>query len=253
MNTNVSINTHRPAAATIGVLFIIASVSAIIGGVLYGPILNNPDFLVKGLENRSQVILGTVMELILVLSAIGTAVGLFPFLRKYNESIALGHLCFRFLEAVFISIGIVSILSLLTLSQDYVATAPNGSALQASGTLLLTVHQWTFILGPGLLLGANTVLYSFLLYKSRLVPRLLAGLGITGAILVLFAALLQVFGVTPFGSTLAVLMAMPIAVYEMILAAWLIAKGFNQSAIASKPSRSAITETNDLLSVASPV
>jgi Domain of unknown function (DUF4386) len=194
------------------------------------------------------VILGTVMELILVLSAIGTAVGLFPFLRKYNESIALGHLCFRFLEAIFISIGIVSVLSLLTLSQDYVATAPNASALQASGALLLAVRQWTFILGPGLLLGTNTVLYSYLLYKSRLVPRVIAGLGITGATLVLVAALLQIFGVTPFGSALPVLMAMPVAVYEMILAVWLIAKGFNQSAIAVK---SRTTETSELLSAAS--
>src|SRR5947199_1485287 len=114
------------------------------------------------------------MELILVLANIGTAVGLFPFLRKYNESIALGHLCFRFLEAVFISIGIVSVLSLLTLSQGFVATAPNASALQASGTLLLAVREWTFILGPNVLLGANTVLYSYLLYKSRLVPRLIS-------------------------------------------------------------------------------
>jgi len=250
VNTSASINTHRPAAATIGVLFIIVSVSAIVGGLLYGPILNNPDFLVKGLENRSQVTLGAVMELITVLANIGTAVALFPFLRKYNESIALGHLFFRFLEAVFISIGVISVLSLLTLSQDFVASAPNASALQASGILLLAVHQWTFILGPNLLLGANTVLYSYLLYKSRLVPRPLAGLGITGAILVLIAALLQISGITRFGSALPALLAMPVAAYEMILAAWLIVKGFNQFALASSSRR---TEANHLLSAASRV
>src|SRR5687768_4611013 len=89
--------TYRTTARAVGVLFILATVSAILGLVLYDPILNGPDYLVRGAENRKQVLLGAFMELILVCSAIGTAVGLFPILRRYNESLALGHLCFRFL------------------------------------------------------------------------------------------------------------------------------------------------------------
>ena len=254
-NMNTNTNNHRLAAATVGVLFIIASASAILGLLMYGPILSGSDFLVQGAEHRSQVVLGTVMELTVVFSAIGTAVGLFPFLKKYNESIALGHLLFRFLEAVFISVGVVSVLSLLTLSQGFVPDAPNATALQASGTLLLAVREWTFILGPYLMLGANTVLYSSLLYKSKLVPRPLASLGITGAILVLTAALLQMFRIAPYGSTPPVLMAMPVAVYEMVLAGWLIVKGFNRSALAASriSSTSESTEPTVHLSTASAI
>jgi hypothetical protein len=194
------------------------------------------------------VLLGVFMELILVVTAIGTAVGLFPLLRKYNESLALGYLCFRFLEAVFISIGVVAVLALLALSQDFVAgVTRNASAFQASGTQLLAVKDWTFVLGPHLMLGVNTVIYTYLLYKSRLVPRFIAAWGIIGGALVLFAALLEVFDVVPLFSTPVVLMAMPIAFYEMVLAVWLIAKGFNASAVAVPPAR---TGTRDLSSAA---
>jgi hypothetical protein len=155
----------------VGVLFIVATVTAILGLVLYDPILNGPDYLARGAENRYRVILGALMELILVCSAIGTAVGLFPILRRYNESIALGYLCFRFLEAVVITVGIVAVLSLLTLSLDFVAAgAADASAYHASGTVLHAAYRWTSMLGPLFFLGLNTLLYSALLYSSRLVP-----------------------------------------------------------------------------------
>src|SRR5947209_13723920 len=129
-------NTNRQAATIVGALFLLTEVTALMGLFLYGPILNGPDYLVNGFANKNQVILGVVMELLLVCSNIGTAVGLFPFLRKYNEGIALGYVCFRVLEAVIIMIGIVAVLSLLTLSQSYVeATASNASAFHVSGTL----------------------------------------------------------------------------------------------------------------------
>jgi hypothetical protein len=142
------------------------------------------------------VILGALFELILVCSNIGTSIMLFPFLKKHNESIALGYVCFRLLEAVVISVGIISVLSLLTLSQEFVeAAAPNAAYYQTSGTLLKAIHDWTFLLGPNFLLGVNTMLYSYLLYQSKLVPRV----------------------------------PIPVATYEMILAVWLIVKGFNLS------------------------
>ncbi|MDF2681572.1 MAG: hypothetical protein K0R47_2762, partial [Brevibacillus sp.] len=108
----------------------------------------------------------------------------------------LGYVCFRLLEAVVISVGIISVLSLLTLSQEFVeAAAPNAAYYQTSGTLLKAIHDWTFLLGPNFLLGVNTMLYSYLLYQSKLVPRV----------------------------------PIPVATYEMILAVWLIVKGFNLS------------------------
>ena len=228
-------HTNRQTATIVGVLYILAAVTAVVGFILYTPILNGPDYLVQGAENKNQVLLGAIMELLLVCSAIGTAVGLFPFLRKYNESIALGYLCFRFLEAVLITIGIISVLSLLTLSQKFVAAAaPNASAFQASGTLLIAIHDWTFLLGPSLMLGINTAMYSSLLYTSKLVPRLIAGMGLTGAALVFLEALLAMFGVVSQVSVWGALLALPVTAFEMTLAVWLIVKGFNPSAVASK-------------------
>lgn len=239
---------YRTTARVVGVLFIVATVTAILGLILYDPILNGPDYLVRGAENRNRVILGALMELILVCSAIGTAVGLFPILRRYNESIALGYLCFRFLEAVIIAVGIVAVLSLLTVSLDFEAAgAADASAYHASGILLHGVYRWTSMLGPLFLLGLNTLLYSSLLYRSRLVPRPLAVLGLSGAALVLVDALLVMFGVVPQLSIWA-LLALPVAAYEMILAVWLIVKGFNPSATATEPARAG---TNELASATS--
>lgn len=221
------------AGKVLGVLFILAAVSSIIGLMLYDPILNDPDYLVKGAAHANQVILGTVMELILVVSAVGTSITMFPILRRYNESLALGHVCFRFMEAVIITVGIVSVLSLLTLSQEYVAAgAPDVTSFQASGTVLHAVHDWTFLLGPNFMLGINTMLYSYIFYQSKLVPRFISLLGMTGAALIFIAAFLEMFGVFPQISVWGVLLALPVAANEMILAVWLIVKGFNRSAIA---------------------
>jgi hypothetical protein len=228
-------HTNRRAAIIVGILFIFATVSAILGLLFYQPILTGPDYLINGAAAKNQVILGAFMELVLVCTAIGTAIGLFPVLRPYGERIALGHLCFRFLEAVIITIGIVAVLSLSTLSQAFVAAAAaDAAAFHAVGTLLLAVYKWTSMLGPLMMLGLNTLMYSSLLYKSKLVPRPLALLGLTGATLVFGASLVVLSGVATQLSTPVVLMAMPVAFFEMIFAGWLIVKGFNPSAIASE-------------------
>lgn len=243
-----AVNTHRRAAVVIGILFIFASVSAILAVLFFQPILAGPDYLTNGAAQSNTVILGVLMELTLVLTAIGTTVGLFPFVRKHNESLALGYLAFRYLEAVFISVGVVAVLALLTLSRHYVAAAaPEASAYLAAGTLLLAVKEWTFILGPHLLLGVNTLIYSYLLYKTQLVPRPLASMGMTGAVLIQIAAVLELFGLIGTWSLWLGLLAAPIAVYEMILAGWLIAKGFNPVATAARP---ATTASSELLNAA---
>jgi hypothetical protein len=226
-------NTDRRSAKIIGILFIIASATAILGMLFYQPILNGPDYLTSGAAHANQVILGALMELTLVVAAIGTAIGLFPVLRPYGERIALTHLFFRFLEAIVITVGIIAILSLLTLSQEFVtAAAADTSTYRVAGALLHAVYRWTSMFGPLVFLGINTLMYSSLLYKSKLVPRPLAAMGITGAALVFCYGMLVMFGVAVQGVGLGVLLAMPIAFYEMILAGWLIIKGFNPAASA---------------------
>lgn len=234
-------HTNRQSATLVGILFILASVSAVLGLlVFYPPILTGADYLTNGAGAKNQVVLGALMELVLVCTAIGTAIVLFPVLRPYGERIALGHFAFRFLEAVVITVGVIAVLALLTVSQDFVAAAaPDSAAYHVAGTLLRAVYRWAFMLGPLFFLGINTLMYSSLLYRSRLVPRWLAGLGMAGAALVFVYAMLVLFGLTVQGSGPLMLLAMPIAAYEMILAVWLIAKGFNPSARASAPAQAA--------------
>jgi hypothetical protein len=225
---------NKITAKMVGFLFILAAVSAVAGVLLYDPFLTSADYLTKGSEYYNQVVLGAVMELILVISAVGTATIMFPILRKYNETIALWHVCFRFLEAVVITIGIISVLALLTLSKEYVAGgATNIASYQASGTTLKAIHDWTFSLGPNFMLGINTMMYSYIFYKSKMVPRFIPILGMTGATLVFICAFLVMFDVIDQVSLWGGLLALPVAANEMILAVWLIVKGFNESAIDS--------------------
>lgn len=225
---------NKLAARIVGVLFILAAITAVIGLALYDPILNGSEYLTEGSKHANQVIVGAVMELILAVSAVGTATTMFPYLRKYNETIALWHVCFRFMEAVIIIVGIISVLSLLTLSQEYVAAGnPDAASYQASGTLLKAVHDWTFLLGPNFMLGINTAMYSYIFFRSKLVPRFIPIIGLTGASLVFIAALLEMFGVIDQVSTLGAILSAPVFVNEMTLAVWLLAKGFNERVLKS--------------------
>jgi hypothetical protein len=232
-------NSNRKAAKIVGVLFILAAVTAVIGLNLYAPILNDPDYLIKGSEHANQVIVGAVMELILVVSAIGTATTMFPLLRQYNETIALWHVCFRFLEAIIITVGVISVLSLLTLSQEFVAEgAPDSLSFHSSGIILKAIHDWTFMLGPLFMLGINTVMYSYIFYKTKLVPRFISILGMTGATCVFLCSLFVMFGVFPQISFWGAVLAVPVAANEMILAVWLLVKGFNENAITTLTAKS---------------
>ncbi|MCM3600991.1 DUF4386 domain-containing protein [Robertmurraya korlensis] len=225
---------NKSAAKLVGVLFILAAVSAVAGVILYDPILNGSDYLINGSKHDNQVILGALMELILVVSAVGTATTMFPILRRYNETIALWHVCFRFLEAIVITVGVISVLSLLTLSREFVeAGAPDVAAFQTSGTVLKAIHEWTFMLGPNFMLGINTMMYSYIFYKTKLVPRFIPIIGMTGAALVFVCALLVMFGVIEQVSVWGGLLALPVAANEMILAVWLIVKGFNSTVLTS--------------------
>lgn len=219
-----------------GLFFIGATVTAIIGLKLYDPILVQPDYIQHGAKYTVQLIWGAVFELILVCTASGTAIMLSPYLRKYNEHLGLGYLCFRLLEAIFILIGIVAMLSIVTLSNSFVnESSPDLSSYQTAGIIAKAIHDWTFIIGPLFMLGINTFIYSYVFFKTEFVPTKLALVGIVGAIIVFSSSLLAMFGIIQMASTTQILMAIPIAVYEMVLAGWLIAKGFNLSFLKHSP------------------
>jgi hypothetical protein len=227
-------NSNRDIAILVGVLYLLAAVTAIIGFALYQPILNDPDYILKGAAHETQVIWGAFNELILAFSVIGISVLMFPIINKENESIAIGYVCFRLLEAILIIIGMISLLSIVTLSQEFeTAAAPNGSSYLIAGKSLVILHNWTFLFGPNLALGPGTLMMSYFLYDSKLVPRFISVLGLVGGTLVLACALLVIFGVFLQVSVWGAILAFPVFAYEMSLAVWLIAKGFNSSVVYS--------------------
>lgn len=219
--------TDRANAIITGLFFITATVTAIIGLKLYDPMLATSDYLHQTALHSNQITLGAVFELLVIAANCGTAIMLFPYLKVYNERLAFGYFTFRVFECVSIFLGVVSVLSLLTLSHSYNATASPDSHFNAIGTIAKAFHDWTFLLGPKFFLGVNTFIYSYVFFKTELVPRELSMLGMSGALLVFINSLFTMFGsITPF-STIDIATVFPIAIYEMILAGWLIAKGFN--------------------------
>lgn len=215
----------RRAYLWAGICFIAAAVTSIAGKLFYAPVLQNADYLVQGSAQSGTVLLGVFFELLLAATAMGTAISLYPVLKAGNSSLAVGYVSFRLLEVVFIVAGLLSVLGLISLSKAFTAaTIPDMAAFQATGSVLKGLHDWTFILGPNFMLGINTFIYSYVFYHSRLVPRPLAGLGLTAAVLIFTASLLELFGVIKQVSAPGFLLAVPIFAYEMSLAVWLIIK-----------------------------
>jgi hypothetical protein len=218
----------------VGVLFIIGTVAGILSRVFTGPILDDPDYLINVSANENQILIGALFVLIMAFALAMVPVMMFPISRKHNEALALGYVVFRgALETVTYITGVISWLLLLTLSQEYVkAGAPDASYFRTLGTLLLEAGDWNHhILTIVFPLGA--LMFYYLLYQSKLIPRWLSGWGFIGATMLLAVGLLGMFGLVTEFSVLGILLALPIALNEMVLAVWLIVKGFNPSAIAS--------------------
>jgi len=237
-------NSTRRIAVITGVIFIIATVAALLAAGV-DPILTGTDYLTKVSANANQVAADAFLYLIAAFTSVGIAIAMYPVMKESNTTLALGSVVFRAVEAVFYMVAVVSLLSLVTLSQQFTtAGSADLSSLQAVGGFLLSLRGNATLLGVfAFSLGA--FMYYYLFFQSRLIPRWLSGWGIVAIILMMTACVLSLFSGNPItGYTLLVI---PIALQEMVLAFWLIAKGFNPSAIASTPAK---TKTNELLSAA---
>jgi hypothetical protein len=225
----VQINPQTIARVT-GVLFLITFFTAIPAYFFYVPVLDDPRYIV-GAGADTSVSFGAFLELLLIIANIGTAVVLFPILRRQNEVLALGYVTARIIECVFIALGILSLLTVVTLRQE-AAGADTGS-LVAAGQSLVALHDWTRLLGPGFVVGlGNGLMLGYLMYRSRLVPRGMAVLGLIGGPLVMASGIAVILGVIEIGSAWQTLPAAPEFLWELSLGIWLMAKRFNQSAIA---------------------
>ncbi|MGK2864359.1 MAG: DUF4386 domain-containing protein [Chitinophagaceae bacterium] len=213
----------RKISLVAGVLYLLTFVS-IPTLALYGPI-HKPNYMV-GPGTDTAVIFGGMLEIIVALTGIGTAVVLYPVLRKQNEGAALGLVASRVLEAGTIFIGVAFLLSIVTLRQA-------GAGVEALHTshALVALYDRIFLLGQGFIPAINDLLLGFLLYKSRLVPRFLSLIGIIGAVPLVTGFLAMMFGVVDRISTPAALSALMVALFEFALGIYLVVKGFKPSPI----------------------
>ncbi len=171
-------NTRRKLAIAAGVCFLITHVTSVPAAFLYDPILNRPDYVLGSVPD-TRVLLGAFLEVICALGIIGTAVALFPVVKRWNEGGALGYVGLRTLEAGIIAVGVVPLLAIVTLRQHLAGTAGTDPAtLVTLGNAFVEFHNWTEVLGQGLVVGVNTVLMAYLMYRSRLVPRFIPVLGL---------------------------------------------------------------------------
>ncbi len=225
--TTTAVASPRTIALVTGVLFVITYVTSIPPVLfLYGPLLDDPRYILGGGAADNGLSLGALLELILIIANIGTAVVLYPVLKRVSEILALGFVTARVIESVFIAVGLLIVLSMVTLRQEAAAGAYANSLL-AVGQSLVALQKWTFLLGPGFVVGVgNGLILGYLMYRSGLVPRSMAILGLIAGPVLLARFVGILFGVFEPGSVVAGLMVVPEFVWELAFGIYLIVKGF---------------------------
>ena len=216
---------HRRIALVAGALYLLTFVS-IPTLALYGSV-HDPKYIV-GPGPDTGVVVGAILEMIVALACIGTAVALFPVVKRQNEGVALGFVGSRVLEAATIFIGVACLLSVVTLRQARV-----GAGGLVTAQALVALYDRMFLIGQGFIPAVNGLLLGSLLYQSRLVPRVLPLLAFIGAALLVTSDIGTLFGLWGQRSSVAGLLVLPIALWEFSLGIWLIVKGFNPSPILS--------------------
>ena len=223
----------RKTALIAGALFVITFLTSIPAALLlYSPVLDHTNYII-GAGADTRVALGAFLEVLLIIANVGSAVVLFPVLKRQNEGLALGYVTARIIESTFIAIGIVSLLAIVTLRQD-VGGAGGAGSLVPVGRSLVAIHDWTFLLGPGWIVGVgNGLILGYLMYRSGLVPRGMAMLGLIGGPLVIASGTAVLFNVIEPGSAAQFIATIPEIAWELSLGIYLTVKGFRPAAILS--------------------
>jgi hypothetical protein len=219
--------TRRTALVT-GLLYLITFASSIPAVFLLGPIIDDPRYVI-GSGASTLVGLGAVLDTVNALAAIGTAVAVFSVVKRVHEGFALGFVMTRMTEAAIIAIGVVSLLGLLTLRQEGVAAADGGAAVVV-GRTLVAVRDWTFILGPVLMAALNALMFGTLLYRGRLVPRVIPAIGLVGAPVAIAFVIATMLGFIEQGSTFQGIAGAPFFIWELTVGLWMVFKGFDRRA-----------------------
>jgi hypothetical protein len=216
----------RRTARVAGTLFIVATVASILGSLALGSVLDGPNYLRNVATHDGRVEVSVMLFLLAAVSAFGTAFVLFPILRRHAEGLAAGYLGLRIFENVFYVASAMALLVMVTVGQSDAAGGTGAKDLALFGVVLLALHDWSSVLGTLVFAGLGSVVLNAVLYRSLLVPRWLSTWGLLGAALLVLYGCLGIFGLDVGLSSPSTLLAMPIAVQEMVFAWWLIARGF---------------------------
>jgi hypothetical protein len=223
----VSLDQKR--ARTFGVLYLITFITSIPALLLYQPVLDNPVGYIAGAGHDKRVLFGVFLELLLIISNIGTAVAVFPILRRYSEELSLGYVTARLVECTFILVGIVAVLGVITL-RNQVAGASEGTVAYT----LAAIKDWTFLLGPGWVVGwGNGLILGYLMYRTGLVPQRVAWLGLVGGPLIIGTGTAIMFGGNHPSSALRSLQSVgtiPEFLWELFLGVYCTVWGFRREA-----------------------
>jgi hypothetical protein len=225
--------TYRKTAIAAGVLFLAGYLGIFLGSAIYGPFVDASNYLSVIFPNKDQVVLGMFVELINDVSVIGLAIVLFPVLRKYGERLALGYFGFRMMEAVVLIVSKTGLLSLISLSQEFLAAgSPEGSYFQTVGAAVLADRFWASQIQV-VFFCMSALIFYYVMYRSKLLPRFLSLWGFFAVASLIAANLLPVPDLTE-GFSIAQLLFLPIFISEILVALWLIVKGFNTPEASSK-------------------
>jgi hypothetical protein len=223
---------ERRTARIFGVLYLITFVTSIPAAlILYDPVLNDTGYI-TGAGSDTRVALGAFLELLLIIANIGTAVVPFSIFKRQSETLAVGYVTARLVECGLIAVGLLSVMSIVTLRQDLAGGGVDPATLDAVGRSLVALHDWTFVLGPGFVVGVgNGLMLGYLMYRSGLMPRAMSVLGLVGGPLVCASGIAVMFGVFELGSVGQFIATIPEILWELSLGIYLTIKGFKPSPI----------------------
>lgn len=237
MTPATSTDATRRTARVVGVLFLVATAAGGLSVAVTEPVLGSGDLLAGVSAHKTQVLIGALLVLVMGVAVVGLSVAAYPVLRRRGPGLALGYVASRTVEAMLYALGAISLISLVMLSEQYVAApAPDATSFGAMAEVLVSVREWgtAAVLDTAVFPVGALILYS-LLYRARLVPRWLSAWGLVGAVLYLAGGVVLALDLTGASSAALVLSNVPLAVNELVLAVWLIAKGFSAPARAPQP------------------
>lgn len=234
--TGQSPDPTRSHARAAGIFYLLTFASSIPALLLIAPVLNDAGYVTSA-GSDTRVLWGCLLDSVNALTAVGSAVAVYAVVKRQNGSMALGFVTSRLVEAAVVMIGVVSLLAVVTMRQDFAGSGADAASVTVTANALVDVRNWTFLFGPGLMPVFNAVLFGTLLYRSRLVPRIIPTVGLIGAPLLFAAFIACLFGAIDQVSATAFFLTLPIAAWELSVGLWMTFKGFNRPAVSALMAR----------------